>query len=140
MNRYRITYRMEVFVDAETSVRANEIFNNTKDLMELSPGFVELGEIELSEENVDMTTNHGRSEVPAKNLEKYDFNEFIVRYNSEVIFSTNNYNQAMIKYEEVRKYYGNPHQSSLDGRNEDGLTTIHYIHDNEIKDYSYFIV
>lgn len=129
---------MEVFVDAETENEAQEIFNDIENFDEYENEFVEQVSIELSEENtIQVGEREETFEIPAKNLGKYNFSEFSIRFKGETIFKTDKYEDALDKYEEVRRHYTNSHRSSLNGRNEEGLFTIHYIHDNKIKDYSF---
>ncbi len=76
--------------------------------------------------------------IPAKNIKSFKFKTFIIRKGSHTIFTFNSYDEALTKYEEIRDTFQGQSEYTLEGRNENGLSTIHYIFENKIKDYSFY--
>ena len=76
--------------------------------------------------------------IPAKNIGSFNFKTFQIRKGSQTIFTFNSYDEALTKYEEIRDTYQGQTEYTLEGKNEGGLFTIHYIFENKIKDYSFY--
>lgn len=77
--------------------------------------------------------------IPAKNIKSFNFKTFIIRKGSQTIFTFNSYDEALTKYKEIRDTFQGQSEYTLEGRNENEFFTIHYIFENKIKDYSFYI-
>lgn len=129
---------MEVIIEAETEEEAQEIFDNCNINEEFNPEYVEQVSIDLWDEFINPTQVESTLEVPAENLEKYDFKLFYIAFGNKRPYTFETYKEALIKYEEVCRYYKKSDAFVLEAITIDNTPhTIHYIHDREIKNYSF---